>query len=146
MTLYELAHRLVGEVQERPLAADHPAIRWFHLTTTLGEQPDEVPWCSSFVNWCAWILRLPRSKSAAARSWLEIGESVPLGDARVGWDIVVFARGASATAGHVGVFAGVTQDGTSVRVIGGNQTNAVTVASYPSDRVLGVRRLRGWGP
>jgi len=140
MTLYDLAQRLVGEIQERPGTATHPAITWFHGTTSYGEADDSVPWCSSFVNWCAWLLRLPRSKSAAARSWLDVGVSVPLSEAAVGWDIVVFSRGSSPTSGHVAVFAG--RDDDQVRVIGGNQANGITLAGYPSAAVLGVRRLR----
>lgn len=143
MTLYDLAHRLAGEITEVPGPVDHPAIRWFHKLTTYGEAHDEVPWCSSFVNWCAWLLRLPRSKSAAARSWLNVGESVALADARVGWDICIFRRGNSPTAGHVAVFAGLdAEDTTRIRVIGGNQSNGVTLASFPVADLLGVRRLR----
>lgn len=140
MTLFDLAQRLVGEVNERPGAANDPFIVWCHGSTTMGEAADEVPWCSSFVNRLAWLLRLPRSKSAAARSWLDIGESIRLEDARPGYDVVVFTRGASPTAGHVAIFAGL--EGNTVRVVGGNQSNAVTVAAFPRDSVIGVRRLK----
>ena len=62
MTLLDLAMRFVGEIQKRPGGADHPFIVWCHESTTMGASPDEVPWCSSFVNRLAWMLRLPRSK------------------------------------------------------------------------------------
>ncbi len=140
MTLFEMAQRLVGEIKERPGASDDPFIRWCHGSTTMGESPDEVPWCSSFVNRLAWFLRLPRSKSAAARSWLDVGVSVTLEQAQPGFDVVVFTRGGSPTAGHVAVFAGL--EGNMVRVVGGNQGNTVSLASFPRDSVIGVRRLK----
>lgn len=147
MTLLDYALRLVGEVKERPGADHDPFILWCHEATTLRATTDEVAWCSSFVNRCAWHLRLPRSRSAAARSWLDVGVSVELLDARPGWDIVVFKRG-PAPAGHVAIFAGLDAederviDATRVRVVGGNQGNAVSVASFPRADVLGVRRLK----
>lgn len=42
-------------------------------------------------------------------------------------------------AGHVGFFAGL--DGASVKVLGGNQSNAVSIQNFPIASVLGVRRL-----
>jgi hypothetical protein len=45
----------------------------------------------------------------------------------------------TAAPGHVGLFAGL--EGTHVLVLGGNQSNGVSVARFPVARVLGVRRL-----
>lgn len=143
MTPYELATRFLG-LAEIPGDRDHPWIRWAHSLCTIGETSDEVPWCSSFVNAIAWMLRRDRSRSAAARSWLAHGASVPLTEATVGSDIVVLSRGGSPTAGHVGFFAGFdeSEEGQAlVRVLGGNQGNRVSIASFPVDRVLGIRRL-----
>ena len=33
--------------------------------------------------------------------------------------------------GHVGLFAGYTEDKTSIFVLGGNQNNMINIASYP---------------
>jgi uncharacterized protein (TIGR02594 family) len=140
MTAYELAQRFVGELTELTGNEHHPLIQWFHMLCALGSnQPDETPWCSSFANGVCWLLRLPRSKSAAARSWLNVGLPIDLRAARPGYDVVVLERGA-APAGHVGFFAG--QDDTHVFVLGGNQGDAVTVAPFPKAKVLGVRRLK----
>lgn len=148
MTAFDLAQRFVGEIRELPGAAQHPFIQWAHMLCGLGpDQPDEVPWCSSWLNAIAWALRLPRSKSAAARSWLTVGQGVRLEEARPGFDVVVLTRGAGkppgadviAAPGHVGLFAG--REGDQVLVLGGNQANGVSVARFPASRVLGVRRL-----
>ena len=108
---------------------------------------DETPWCSAFVNFVAWILRLPRSKSLLARSWLRIGIPVKLHDARAENDIVILQRGAEPqpgphiiqAPGHVGFFAGVESD--DVMLLGGNQNNEVNISYYPIHKILGIRRL-----
>ena len=76
LRLFDHAQRYIG-IREVKGEKDHPLIRWWHSLCTIGEVADEVPWCSSFVNGMAWDLRMPRSRSAAARSWLGIGMAVP---------------------------------------------------------------------
>lgn len=149
MTLYELAQRFVGEVREQGGAQHDPFIQWCHASCGLsGDTPDEVPWCSSFLNRLAWLLRLPRSKSARARSWLAVGTPIPISSSQVG-DVVVLQRGTGQqpgadvldAPGHVGLVAGLTLD--QIYVLGGNQSDGVTVAPFPKTRVLGIRRLTG---
>jgi uncharacterized protein (TIGR02594 family) len=149
MNTYQLAQRFVGEVKEWPGNKHNPLIQWWHSLCGLPDTPDEVPWCSSFVNGIAWLLRLPRSKSAAARSWLKVGVPVSMSQAALG-DVVVLQRGSgpqpgpevtSGAPGHVGFYAG--REGAHVLVLGGNQSNEVNVSRYPLERVLGVRRLNG---
>ena len=142
MTAFDLAQRMAGEIRELHGSQQHPFIQWAHMLCNLGpDQPDEVPWCSSFTNAICWLLRLPRSKSAAARSWLGIGEAIDLRDARPGFDVVILKRGSSPTAGHVGFYAGRDDRTGSVQLLGGNQSNGVTVAAFKEADVLGVRRL-----
>lgn len=108
---------------------------------------DEVAWCSAFVHHIARLLGLPRSKSLRARSWLAIGVPVQLSDARAEEDVVILKRGRGRqpgpevidATGHVGFFAGHTPG--EVHVLGGNQSDAVTLARFASGDVLGVRRL-----
>ena len=149
MNAYELATRFIGEIREFPGSAHHPFIQWAHMLCNLDpDSPDEVPWCSSFVNAVCWILRLPRSNSAAARSWLKVGTSVDFNDIRLG-DVVVLRRGIGpqlgpevlAAPGHVGFFAGYDVILGSILVVGGNQSDGVTIQSFKNDRILGIRRL-----
>lgn len=96
---------------------------------------DETAWCAGF---CGAILKragMPNSGSLAARSYLKYG--TPVETPQVG-DIVVFSRGNSTWEGHVGFFVGETD--TSVKVLGGNQSNKVSVANYSKSRLLGYRR------
>ena len=146
MTPYDLMERFVG-MREMAGAKDHPFIVWCLSLCGLSDAHDEVPWCSAFLNGICWLLRLPRSKSAAARSWLAVGRPIALEEARPGFDVVVLWRGTAPqpgahvlnAPGHVGLFARL--EGNDVLILAGNQGDAVSVARFPKVRVLGVRRL-----
>jgi hypothetical protein len=93
------------------------------------------------------MLRLPRSKSAAARSWLAIGQVVQLTEAWSGNDVVVLKRGTGLqpgpeilkAPGHVGFYAG--REAGRILVLGGNQGNGISVQGFPEHQLLGIRRL-----
>ena len=145
---FDLAQRFVG-IQEIPGKQDNPQI--LAMLKLDGEWPehDEVPWCSAFVSYIAWLLRLPRSKSLRARSWLGVGTPVDLAAALVGFDVAILQRGDGHqpgpevidAPGHVGFFAGVEEWSGDVLVLGGNQGDSVSVRSFDRERILGVRRL-----
>ncbi len=130
-------------------------IQWGFMLCGWGtDTADEVPWCSAFAQIPPYILRLPRSKSARARSWLEVGYAVELGDAKPAFDVVILKRGGGDqpgpevidAPGHVGFFAGIDfqEDNyqlNKILVLGGNQSNRVSIARYPAVNVLGIRRL-----
>ncbi|MEL6298922.1 MAG: TIGR02594 family protein [Pseudomonadota bacterium] len=99
---------------------------------------DAVPWCAAFVGACLARAGLPSTGSLRARSYLDYGEAAD--DPRPG-DIVVLRRGASPTAGHVGFYVGRTRE--RLFLLGGNQSDAVTVAGFAASRLLGVRRVGG---
>lgn len=146
ITAFDLAQRFVG-IAEAPGLASSPQVLAMLRLDAAWPEGDHVPWCSAFVNYVAWLLRLPRSKSLAARSWLRIGRAVAIGDAVAAFDIVVLRRSAGKqpgadvldAPGHVGFFAGLEND--RVLLLGGNQHDGVTVERFPSRLVLGVRRL-----
>ncbi|WGF93615.1 TIGR02594 family protein [Aequorivita marisscotiae] len=107
--------------------------------TGLNFGNDEVAWCSIFANWVALQANLPRSNSAMARSWLNIG-------AKTDWpqpgDVVVFWRKSRTSAfGHVGFFLGFTKSGKSIYCIGGNQDDEVNIQTFPISRILEFRSL-----
>jgi len=147
VTPFDLAQRLVGVKETQGAASNPMVLAMLQLDAGTAVTDDATPWCSAFVNYIAWLMRLPRSKSLAARSWLVVGRSVALADAEPGYDIVVLQRGSGRqpgpdvlqAPGHVGFFAGL--EGDRVLVLGGNQGDAVSVARFPAGTVLGVRRL-----
>ena len=147
ITAYDIAQRFVG-MKEVPGSTDNQQILAMLRLDMKWPENDEVPWCSAFTNWVAWLLRLPRSKSLLARSWLMVGTPVPLECAVPGFDVVVLKRGGgdqpgaevTDAPGHVGFYAG--HDAQFIELLGGNQSDSVSVARYQRDRLLGVRRLR----
>lgn len=110
----------------------HRRIIEYHATTTLRATTDEVPWCSSFVNWCLKEAGLKGTNSAAAASWLNWG--LPLKEPRTGAITVIKHIGrsdastGSSTGNHVGFLIGHSKDG--VRLLGGNQGNQVKESFY----------------
>lgn len=144
------AQRYIG-IKEVPGQSSNPEILAMLRLDNSWPANDEVAWCSAFANKIAWSLRLPRSKNLAARSWLMVGEPIPLNAAEAGFDVVVLKQSEADPGpeelkfrGHVGFFAGLETlgDGSQrVHVLGGNQGDAVSVTSFPASRVLGVRRL-----
>lgn len=144
ITAYQLAERYIGILE---IAGDkhHPLIQWWHSLCGLPGAADEVPWCSSFINGIAWELRLPRSKSAAARSWLNVGRPISIKDAMAEWDVCIFKRGTDHgpevinAPGHVAFYAGLERN--TVLCLGGNQGNSVSVSAQALDKLIGVRRL-----
>lgn len=107
----------------------------YHKATGLPNEPDETPWCSSFVNWVVKKAGKQGTNSASARSWLKWGKSTTKPKQ---FDIVVFWRGEpNGWQGHVAFYLGT--EGSTVKVLGGNQGNKVSVANYPKARVLSYR-------
>ena len=103
--------------------------------TTVGSplnQTDATYWCSAF---CVWVMEragYKSTKSAWARHWLDWGQEIDNAPERGA--ITVFRRG---TGGHVGFYLSHT-DGT-IRVLGGNQGNAVSIVNQDRSDFLGYR-------
>lgn len=147
VTPFALAARFMG-VKETPGHVHNPAIVAMLDLCDPAVQDDETPWCSAFVSYACWLLGVQRSRSLSARSWLEIGRSIRLEEARPGFDVIVLSRGENPppaavlkAPGHVGFFAGSLTSRGTVQVLGGNQGNSVSIAEFPVGRILGVRRL-----
>jgi len=100
---------------------------------------DETAWCAAFVGAMLERAGLRSTRALNARSYLEWGQEISLEDAKVG-DVLVFWRNSPDDwRGHVGFF--VNRAGTHLEVLGGNQSDAVTVQRYPVSRLLSVRRM-----
>jgi uncharacterized protein (TIGR02594 family) len=103
---------------------------------TVGD-PSKNPWCGDFVETCIRVALPDEPLLGAlgtnpywARNWLMFGQEVkPTPGA-----VLVFSRGSG---GHVGFAMG--QDDTHFYVLGGNQSDAVTIARIAKSRLLGAR-------
>lgn len=147
VTAFSLAERFIG-TKEVGGMIDNPQILAFLRCDHSWPLHDEVPWCSGFVNYVCKLLRLPRSKSLRARSWLNVGVPVTrIEFAHPRYDVVILKRGGDGqpgpeeleAPGHVGFYA--SHDLDQVWILGGNQGGQVSIAAFPVDRILGIRRL-----
>lgn len=128
-----IASSEVGQ-REVPAEGNNPRVVEYLRSTDLDAKlasKDETFWCSAFVNWCVEKSGFAGSNSAWARSWLSWGK--PLSRPRRGC-IAVFSRGKG---GHVAFYVGTQRE--KYRVLGGNQGDAVCVAGYEKERLLGFR-------
>lgn len=134
---YSLAKQEIGE-KEISGSRDNKRIVEYHQATSLKATDDETPWCASFVCWCLETSGIKSTRSASARSFERWGREVPLSQARLG-DIAVFWRGSrNGWKGHVGFYSG--RDNGHIRVLGGNQSNAVNISKYSESQLLSIRR------
>ena len=127
-----IARAEVG-VHEIAGAEDNARIVEYHKATTLKASDDETPWCASFVCWCLAQAGIENPRSAASKAFRTWGVQVQ--EPQVG-DVVVFDHGGGK--GHVGFFVG--GEGTSLRILGGNQGDAVKVATFTRKRLHSFRR------
>lgn len=149
ITAYGLAQRFIGTTEIAGAASNPQILAMLKLDESWPEG-DHVPWCSAFINYIAWLLRLPRSKSLRARSWLLVG--IPISSveyAESGFDVVILKRGSGVqpgsdvieAPGHVGFFAGA--EGDKVILLGGNQGDQISLQRFSQADILGIRRLFG---
>lgn len=118
--------------------ASNPRIVLYHRRTIGREDPDDVAWCSSFVNYCVEEAGGRGTRNQWALTWKDWGHEAPQPQAG---DIAVFERVTdSKTGGHVGFWIDGTA--THVRVLGGNQGGRVSETSFPRDGVVGNARYR----
>lgn len=104
-------------------AAGHPRIT-----------SDEVAWCAAYVSACLERAGVPSARTLLARDYL--GWGTELTAPRFG-AIAVLSRDPDPTAGHVGFM--IARSAESVVLLGGNQSNAVSVETFPASRLLSLR-------
>ncbi|MEL6411291.1 MAG: TIGR02594 family protein [Pseudomonadota bacterium] len=117
--------------------AQRDALQEYLANGGVNLDPATTAWCAAFVNATLAQAGMKGTNSNLARSFLNWGVEVQTPQKG---DLVVLSRGdPNGWQGHVGFFDGFNEDG-SIRVLGGNQGDAVNVKSYSADRLLGYRR------
>lgn len=103
---------------------------------TLGD-PSKLPWCGDAIETCIHLTLKDEPRIAnpyLARNWLKFG--IPCSP-RLG-AVMVFWRGSrNVTSGHVALYEG--EDANYYHVIGGNQSDSITVTRIAKSRFLGAR-------
>jgi len=123
-------------VKEIPGKNHNPRILHYHKFTSLGATSDEVPWCSSAVNFVVVSAGFKGTNNAMARSWETWGKEllIPLPGC-----IVVLSRGDNPRYGHSFFFLNETSK--MIRGISPNTGDKWTIASFPKNRLLGYRTV-----
>ena len=114
-------------------------LSYFHEIGHSWVKNDETAWCSAYWNWVIKKCDLTGTGKLNARSWLEAGEKVDIGNAVVGDTVVLWRTAPHSWKGHVGGY--INHDNKFIYMIGGNQNNEVNISSYPISRVLEIRRI-----
>jgi uncharacterized protein (TIGR02594 family) len=113
---------------------DNPRIVYYHRFTSLAAKDDEVAWCSSFVNAALEVgAGIKGTGSAAAASFKKYGK--PVSPATFGAILLYPTKTGSKR--HVFFSLGVAGD--YVLGLGGNQSNAVTIAYSPITKITESR-------
>lgn len=111
---------------------ENPRIIEYFTAVSYHAQEDEVPWCAAFANWVLKKAGIKGTNSAVARSFEGWGEE--LEDPRKGAIIVFDWQNGS---GHVGFIYSWTDS--SVAVLGGNQSDQVSITNFKWDNVSAMR-------
>jgi uncharacterized protein (TIGR02594 family) len=137
-------------VMEAPGTADNPRILgWQRELQSAGfgrdyggfYDADAIPWCGLFMAVIAHRAnterrpeRNPPKLYLSALAWTTFGKAVPKASAALG-DVLVFKRSGG---GHVGLYVG--HDASAFHVLGGNQSDRVTISRLSKQRLVAVRR------
>ncbi len=133
-------------LKEIPGPQSSPTISaWIKKWTAIAKvkasiNDDQTAWCSIFTNEIAERCKCETTGKINARSWLTVGEEIPLEDAKAGDVIILWRDKPDGWQGHVGFF--IRKGPNVCYILGGNQSNQVNILPFSDGRVLGIRRLR----
>ena len=129
------ARKLYGTKEVAGLANNPVILGWAkEVGLAKSYNDDAIPWCGLFVAVVAKRAGKPVLEGPLwARNWVTFGKAAD--EAKLG-DVLVFRRAESA--GHVGLYVG--EDYGAYHVLGGNQSDGVTITRIARDRCIAVRR------
>lgn len=130
------ALRLKG-IREKAGPGSNPVILDWATDMGITYGSDDIPWCGLFVGHCisSTLDREPTPTNVlGARNWQTFGiKTQPTPGA-----VMVFWRESlQSYKGHVGFYTG--EDDTAYRILGGNQSDSVSLAWVKKDRLLAAR-------
>jgi len=134
---FEEAMRLMGLKENKGKGKSNQAIEDLAKTVKIAYGDDGIPWCGLFVGHCV-AAALPSEPVPTAllmaRSWERFGD--PCTPQR-GAVMVFWRESKTSGLGHVGFNAG--EDKAMYHILGGNQSDMVSVAGVPKNRFLTAR-------
>lgn len=131
------ARKYVGQKEIKGPHHNPHVLQWWKDIGAPWFKDDETPWCGAYVGGSLVETGIAPPKGAAsARSFLDM--PVKLDKPAYGC-IVIFWRGSRhGASGHVGFVVGIDRHG-NLMVLGGNQSDKVSIVPFDTARVLGYR-------
>lgn len=126
------AKKYIGEKEIKGTQHNPLILQFWKDIRRGGIKDDETPWCAAFVGAILERCGIPSSRYESARSYLQWGRE--LKEPCLGCVVVLLREGG----GHVGFVVG-TSSNEDLMVLGGNQSDAVNIRSFPRSRVSGYR-------
>ena len=133
---FQQARRLMG-LREVEGAGSNPVIMRMAESLDVAFSDDDSPWCGLFTGYCIQTALADEpvpSDLLRAQAWKRFGMPI---DPTPGAVMVFWRETRESGLGHVGFYAG--EDDSHYRILGGNQSNSVTLKWYSNDRFLAAR-------
>lgn len=122
----------------------------YFAATSLGAQSKMAPWCAAFVAYCMQksgspeaVASIPATDSALAVTWAGWGRGLSVRSDVIPQGAIVVMQPAPGVdgSGHVGFCADVSDNGNSIQLLGGNQSDCVQRSTFPTSRIHAIRWL-----
>lgn len=122
----------------------------YFAATSLGPQSKMAPWCAAFVAYCMKksgseeaAASIPMTDSALAVTWAGWGEGLPVRADVIPQGALVVMQPAPGVhgSGHVGFCVQFLDNGNSIQLLGGNQSDRVQRSTFPASRINAIRWL-----
>lgn len=128
------ARKHIGQKEMKGSASNEWIVKlWSLKDKWLGTDDSLVAWCGAFMRFVFDNVGITTPKTYyRAKDWLKWGQ--PLGKPCVGCVVIFERRGG----GHVGIVVGKDKKG-NLLVLGGNQSDSVSIAAFSPFRVAGYR-------
>ncbi len=137
MPWLEEAFRLIGTQEDPGKGSNEAILGWANDLGVDSYNDDEIPWCGLFVAHCIGSQMpdeaLPRNP-LGARSWEKLGDTVT---PQLGAVMVFWRKNRDDWRGHVGFYW--AEDTDAYHILGGNQSNSVSITRIAKNRLLNAR-------
>ncbi|QYY33781.1 TIGR02594 family protein (plasmid) [Cupriavidus pinatubonensis] len=133
----QTAFDLIGTRQKPGHGSNEAIIGWTTPLGILNYNDDDIPWCGLFVAHCIGS-QLPEealpNAPLLARAWRKFGREIT---AQLGAVMVFWRNSPTGTLGHVGFYW--AEDDEAFHILGGNQSDAVSVTRIAKQRLICAR-------
>lgn len=133
----KIARRELGTAEISGNGSNPRILEYWKACDHKPPRGDETAWCSAFVNWCMSAASQGGTKQPNARSWEKYGKE--LATPQQGCIAVLWRGSKDGWQGHVAFYIGPGSKAGTIRLLGGNQGNSVSIAEYQASHVLSYR-------